>query len=1343
MQLLKNLSIRGKLFLISIIPSFGLLIFLYSSISESLEEKSETLEVQDAVNEVDHLSSLLREFQMERAAVMTYMATNDASDERALSRQMVRTNRTLEAVHAVMQSHNLDAGRIIQIDSLDLLREDLRSYPDELNILKSRTLSAITNTVSQVQAPAIRELLDAHMFLLHADEYFFRSRNTLLPFFIKKTLDSGQFVALATERARYSNSVELFMAMAPAELQQEAAEFYTSQTIDSARMLFHAFLADPSSVVHVDARDWVSITNKVIDAHLRLQEKSLQGIMKTAAANVDQINRVVLMNVAGGLILLLIVATLVAFAVRHMVVAISELKRAAQKLALGEVNFTVGFKSRDELGELAESFDRIVTVKRQYAETAEKIGKGHYDTPVLARSKDDILGIALTNMRNDLERLSNENSVRTWLLTSSGQLNDSMRGEKDLDVLANDVITQLAEILNAQIGALYVKHNGLLRLVGRYAFSSFEKNDLIAFGPREGLVGQAAAEGKHMVITNVPEDYVKVRSGIGDSKPSSLVVYPFKYEDEICGVVELGANKEFSDLDLEFLEMVSPHIAIAINASQSRQRLKELVEETQRQAEELEAQQEELKQFNEELLEKTHMLEKSEEELKAQQEELQMSNEELIENTALLQEQKQNLEFTKLQLEAKAQELEQASKYKSEFLSNMSHELRTPLNSILILAQVLMENRNQTLTPKEIKFANTIYNSGNDLLNLISEILDLSKIEAGKMELDVSPFSLDVIVQNIKNGFDELARSKKIKFSVSCTKQLAQKVMVSDSQRIEQVLKNFLSNSFKFTPNGGKIDLLIEPAPTDAGFKRKSLQQTKDVIGFTVRDTGIGIPEDKLNVIFEAFQQVDGSTKRKYGGTGLGLSISRELTNLLGGEIQVASQVGSGSTFTLYLPAEISSAERSDEATLTIRPSDIVPDDPDDSTSASPLTDASHYDDQHLLTEGDRKILIMEDDVEFAKVLLDFVHERNYKGIIAHQGNIGLSYARHYKPDAIILDMKLPVIDGAEVLRKLKIDPELRHIPVQIISGYDYRKSGLELGAIDFIRKPISKEAFWKALDKVENFVSRKPKKLLIIEDDAEQNSAVKELIGNGDVKCYSAFSGKEGYEMLKKTTFDCVIVDLGLPDMNGLKFLEMIREDSDINSIPVIVYTGKDLSKEENAQLEKLADTVVLKTAFSHERLLDETTLFLHRVETKLPKEKQIIIRKLHKTDEVLKGKTVLIADDDDRNVYSLISALEPEGMKCLTATNGKIAIDLIKEQSTPIDIILMDVMMPEMDGLEATRLIRSIGNYRKVPIIALTAKAMKDDREKCLAAGMSDYISKPLNVQQLLSLMRVWLYG
>ncbi|MBP6732780.1 MAG: response regulator, partial [Chitinophagales bacterium] len=801
--------------------------------------------------------------------------------------------------------------------------------------------------------------------------------------------------------------------------------------------------------------------------------------------------------------------------------------------------------------------------------------------------------------------------------------------------------------------------------------------------------------------------------------------------------------REFTDLEMQFLNTIGESLAIVIGAAISRARMKDLLEETQRQAEELESQQEELKQSNEELQEKTQLLERSEAELKAQQEELQQTNEELEEKANLLEEQKEKLENAKNETETKARELEVTSKYKSEFLANMSHELRTPLNSILILSQLLSENKNKTLTAKEIDFSKNIYNSGVDLLGLINEILDLSKIEAGKMELDIEPVEFEEIKVDLQSMFSEVARNKKIDFNIAFNEAETGQKIKTDKQRLEQILRNLLSNAFKFTGKDGSVKLTAGKAVGRAGFKNKKLNEVKEVIAFAVTDTGIGIAADKQAIVFEAFQQADGSTKRKYGGTGLGLSISRELANALGGEIHLSSVEGEGSTFTLYLPAVYDAgvmieADKKVEVKLKTTEKTIPV---ERLIEKFEMKEGEVKDDRNDIKENDKVILILEDDAEFAKYLLSFVKERGYKGIVALQGNTGLSYARHYKPDAILLDMKLPVMDGTQVLKHLKSDPELRHIPVQIISGTENRKEGLELGAFDFIRKPITRDDLQNAFARVEEFKNRKLKRLLIVEDDETQNQAIRELIGNGDVKCFSAYSGQQAYDMMLAEHYDCLIVDLGLPDMPGFDLMEKIKAEPKLNKIPVVVYTGRDLTKEENNRLNKLASAVVLKTVDSKERLLDETILFLHRIESKLPKEKQNIIRRLHKTDEVLRNKKVLVVDDDIRNIYSLTNALEEEGVNCLTAENGKLALDVLAA-NPDTDIILMDVMMPEMDGYEATREIRANTALDKIPIIALTAKAMKGDREKCLNAGMSDYVSKPVNIEQLLSLMRVWLY-
>ena len=747
------------------------------------------------------------------------------------------------------------------------------------------------------------------------------------------------------------------------------------------------------------------------------------------------------------------------------------------------------------------------------------------------------------------------------------------------------------------------------------------------------------------------------------------------------------------------------------------------------QAEELESQQEELKQMNEEMMEKNVLLVRSRSELESQQEELRQTNEELEEKATLLESQKQELYEAKLEVETKARELEIAGKYKSEFLANMSHELRTPLNSILILAQLLMENKSQVLGEKEVEHARNIRRSGADLLNLIDDILDLSKVEAGKMELEISEIEFGSIQEKIFSQFGEVASERGIHFEINIAGEAAHQGLSTDRQRLEQILKNLLSNAFKFTAKNGKVSLDIRLAPTDSQTAGQPA-----LLSFSVKDTGIGIPESKREMIFEAFQQADGSTKRKYGGTGLGLSISRQLAHVLGGEIQIESEEGKGSVFTLYLPA------RPDHAAV-IMPAKETKATKTAAKVSGKKVGASIADDRESIGENDRVVLIIEDDVDFARILLHISRDRGCKSIVARQGNAGLSLARFYKPDAILMDMKLPVMDGADVLRQLKNDPTLRHIPVQVLSGDDRRKEGLDLGAFDFLQKPVSLADLRRAFTRMEEFAERKLKKLLLVEDNEQQNDAIRELVGDGDVQVVPCFTGTEAFDVLQQESFDCVIIDLGLPDMSGMELLGKIRDSEALRRTPIIVYTARDLSREETNQLHKLANTVILKTADSQERLLDETTLFLHRVESRLPREKQQIIRKLHRADELLKNKKVLLVDDDMRNIYSLTNALEEEGMRCVTAENGHAAVQLFKD--TPdIDIILMDVMMPGMDGYEATKEIRRMHRGLRIPVIALTAKAMKGDREKCLEAGMSDYISKPVNIEQLLSLMRVWLY-
>lgn len=1027
---------------------------------------------------------------------------------------------------------------------------------------------------------------------------------------------------------------------------------------------------------------------------------------------------------------------------------IIELRKTDYDLALAE--FTKG-KSRQMLQYIRNMVSKTKAVEQQLLnqrKLASETDTRNFNILfiillfVIAFTLVMVYILIITNLRA-LRRAEKEAENKNWNLEGSRNLIRSIQGNKQPVELAEIVINHLVTYLNAQASVIYFTEHEQRILYPTATYSIDKDNTAVRalrFG--EGAAGQAAADKRTILLRDIPEKSFNVTTGFGQLRPKNIIVTPFMFEQEVVGVIELSSIYDFTETHQQYLQLVSDSIAIAVISAQAREKTALLLTETQTQAEELEAQQEELRQANEELHVKTELLSRSESELKMQQQELQQINAELEEKSNQLEEQNEKLEDARTSLETKAREVEITSKYKSEFLANMSHELRTPLNSILILAQLLSENKTNRLGDREIEYSKNIYNSGTDLLNLINEILDLSKIEAGKMQLEIENVPFRDITTHIASMFTELARNKSVTFTIDYDEASLPAAFITDRQRVEQIIRNLLSNAFKFTYEGGRVALRIYKPDAFIPFRKKDLNNIPNMVAFAVSDTGIGIPRNKRDVIFEAFQQADGSTKRKYGGTGLGLSISRELAYALGGEIHLESEEGQGSIFTLYLPLHFDSSYSSSvDKKVEIKEKEPFKIEYKHPPASVEIPAPIPIDDRNDIIESDRVILIIEDDETFSRILLDFIHDRRYKGVIATQGNAAISYARHYKPDAILLDMKLPGMDGTEILRQLKSNPDLRHIPVQIISAYDQKKEGLELGAFDYIMKPVTTQDLQGAFEKIERFSNKKLKKLLIVEDNEQQNNAIRELIADSDVKCSSAYSGEEAFDMLQEGSFDCIIVDLGLPAMTGFELLEKIKSDNDINQVPIIVYTARDLKKEESSLLSKLANTVVLKTADSHERLLDETILFLHRVESKLPKEKQRMIRNLHKSDEVLQNKRVLLVDDDMRNIYSLTNALESEGLEVVTAENGKVAVDLVKEDRS-IDLVLMDVMMPEMDGYEATQEIRKIESLKTLPIIALTAKAMKEDKEKCFAVGMSDYISKPVNLEQLLSLMRVWLY-
>jgi CheY-like chemotaxis protein/HAMP domain-containing protein len=1346
MKFIQNLSIRNKLLLVSLVPLAALLYFLVVDVSDKISKQQNIKLIYKDVLEVEKISDIIFSIQEERSYSISYIASGGKVEKSELFSQRSTTDKMIAALNQLMVQQKNDR-EMAMLAGLPNIRNDvnqLTADPDSMGkayaLINSRLIDDVNATYRRAHDDEIRNQLESHLLLLKGEGYLGQLRMRLHIAILENGFRKNEFADFASLKGKYEMNLDRYLKNAtPAE----AAEYrlhINNPAVITAKTLIDSVYNNPAMASRIPIDVWRINISTFLSGLKELEDWSNNQTRQLAEEKLAVISAAFIRGVIIVVVVIGLVSLLLFYVIRSIVSSLSVIKTAADRIAQGETEIVLPANTRDEIGDLAASFNRLVQTSREYTFVAETIARGDYTPVIKVRSEADLLSKALKHMKKNLQKLSQENEVRTWMLTGAAELNNILRGDKSVEEIALGVINMLTPYLKAQVGAIYVAVNDQFKLAGSYAYTLRKGNaNIIQMG--EGLVGQAAKEKKPIIFSDIPEDYVKVNSGLGQIAPKNLLVYPFLFDVYVKGVIEIGTVHEITDLDLQLLQIVTESIGIAINSSQARALEKELLEETQRQSEELEAQQEELKQTNEQLSEKTEMLEHSEAELKAQQEELQQTNEELEEKANLLEEQKEKLELAKMDVENKARELESTSKYKSEFLANMSHELRTPLNSILILSQLLAENKSKSLSPKDIEFATNIFNSGTDLLTLINEILDLSKVEAGKIEIEIDAVPVSELTDNLKQLFTEVARSKNIEFNIYCDEKRFPSPIQTDKQRLEQILRNLLSNAFKFTDRDGKIDVRIDVQQFMPPLRNEKLKQLPEVVVFSVSDTGIGIPESKQGIIFEAFQQADGSTKRKFGGTGLGLSISRELAGALGGEIHLESEAGKGSTFTLYLPLKFDpTSVISGEKNIEIRKPaakkelPVIP-------PHVPLPHQEAEDDRYQLGSNDKTILIIEDDVAFAKVLLSIAHDKGYKGILAHAGNTGLSLARYYRPDAIILDMKLPVLDGSEVLKLLKNDPELRHIPVQIMSGYDLRKEGLELGAFDFIRKPLTHDAVHGAFDRIQDFINRKLKKLLVVEDDPNQNTAIRELIGNGDIKSTAAHTGQEAYNLLQNERFDCIIIDLGLPDMSGFELMEKIKESGELNRIPIIVYTGRDMNKEEARQLEKLANTVVLKTTNSKERLLDETALFLHRVESKLSKEKQQIIRKLHRTEEVLKNKKVLIVDDDMRNIYSLNNVMEEEGMKCFVAENGKVAIEMLNKQPG-IDIVLMDIMMPEMDGYEATMAIRKMNQFNKLPIIALTAKAMKGDREKCLEAGMSDYVSKPVNIDQLLSLMRVWLY-
>jgi signal transduction histidine kinase/CheY-like chemotaxis protein/CHASE3 domain sensor protein len=921
-----------------------------------------------------------------------------------------------------------------------------------------------------------------------------------------------------------------------------------------------------------------------------------------------------------------------------------------------------------------------------------------------------------------------------WLRAGQMRLSVAMSGEKNLAQLGDEALKLLAEYLQAQAGAIFVEENGRYERAATYAVpAGADVPEEFAAG--EGLLGQAVKDVRPFVVKNVPEGYLATGSGLGTARVRSLLIAPMKVGGTVNAALELGFFGAAPRLGPELMTRVSEAVSMAVRSAKYRTKLQELMEETQRQSEELQSQGEELRVSNEELTEQSRALKESQSRLEQQQVEMEQTNSQLEEQTQLLETQRDDLRRAKVDLEYQAKVVEQASRYKSDFLANMSHELRTPLNSSLILAKLLADNKAGNLTAEQVKFAQTIQSAGNDLLALINDVLDLSKIEAGHFELRPQTMPVGGLVENLRSMFAPIATQRQLALKMTIAPGTPQNIY-TDAQRLEQVLKNLLSNALKFTEKG---EVVLEVSRSGEGR-----------VAFAVRDTGIGIADSQQKAIFEPFVQADGTTNRKYGGTGLGLSISRELVRLLGGTIRLASNLGTGSVFTIDVPE---SYVKEDVAPRAEKPLDaeIVPEDLS-SAAAKPATEAAQAlkrgripDDREKLNGKQRIILIVEDDEIFAAILSDIAHESNFQSLIASSAEEALALAQQYSPSAVLLDVGLPDNSGMYVLERMKADARTRHIPVHIVSGSDHTETAMAMGAVGYMLKPVQREQLAEAFEKLEARLTQKMRRVLVVEDDAVQLDSLQKLLASNDVKTTGVQTAADCLEELKNKTFDCMVMDLTLPDASGFSLLKTLSEQDAYSFPPVIIYTGRDLLPDEEQQLRKYSKSIIIKGAKSPERLLDEVTLFLHQVVSDLPPEQQKMLEKVRGRDAALEGRRVLIVEDDIRNIFALTSLLETHGVMLDVARNGKEALTALEkaaEKKAPApDLVLMDIMMPEMDGMTAMREIRKLPQWKKLPIIALTAKAMKNDHKDCLDAGANDYLAKPLDVEKLLSLVRVWM--
>ncbi|WP_180903972.1 response regulator, partial [Flavobacterium chungangense] len=971
----------------------------------------------------------------------------------------------------------------------------------------------------------------------------------------------------------------------------------------------------------------------------------------------------------------------------------------------------------------------LTTQVRAISEVASAVTQGDLTRTIGVEAKGEVEALkdTINQMISNLKATTLRNQEQDWLKSNLAKFTQMLQGQKELNSVTKKILSELATVVTAQHGLFYILQedeefmDSKLNLIASYAYIK-RKNSPTQYAMGEGLIGQVAVEKERIILSNVPKDYIKINSGLGDAKPKDVIILPVLFEGQLKAVIELASLDTFSETHLDFLEGLTESIGIVLNTIESNSRTEELLVQSQSLASELKSQQEVLKNTNEELEEKAFLLAN-------QKEEVELKN--------------QEVEVARKALEEKADQLTLTSKYKSEFLANMSHELRTPLNSLQILANELIANRDGNLSEKQIQFAKTINACGDDLIQLINDILDLSKIESGYISVDYNPISFEDISRFVASTFNPISEAKHLRFNIIMDEELPE-LMETDSQRLNQILKNLLSNSFKFTEKG-EVKLKIYKANNNWKTNNLSLENAEDVVAFEISDTGIGISKEKQNIIFEAFQQAEGSTSRKYGGTGLGLSISRGLSDLLGGSIELESETNVGSKFTLFLPlkyvhvAEVENIDVNEENDSKGRIKSL-PSEKFNRSDIDLFFVDEVGDDRTDIKPDDKVLLIAEDNLIFAKIMLEQAHIHGIKAIVTTKGSDVIDFINQFRPHAITMDLNMPDTSGWKILDRLKTDFNLRHIPVYIISGEDERNKGLKRGARNFFLKPVKNDSLNYLFNDIHDFKNKRVKNLLVVDDNQTELDRILNAVAGNDITIFSAKTAKEAVALLKEKSFDCIILDLVLPDADGLDIITDLENNIAGQETAIIIHSAGDVTKKQKIKLNRFAHSIITKSASSLDELVDQTALFMHRVHKELPEAMKATIESFYLKEDVLPGKKVLLVDDDVRNLFALTTALERYGLDVISAESGQEAIDILNENKG-IDIVLMDIMMPEMDGYETMKRIRKDSKHKDLTIIAVTAKAMKGDRQRCIESGASDYITKPVNVEQLSSLMRVWL--